>query len=540
MELFTLSNKFGGLNSTTAPHLIGPNRAQALSSCELASGSIKAEMGLGFPVFTSTDQINSCYKFNGTWVDDRNIVNWQYVEFDTRLVRVAAGETPQISADAVTWFDLGIAAPVAAMTVGDGGGGGALSAGTYNYFYTYVSVLGGESAPSPISADLTLVISHKGALTVIAASADPQVVSKNIYRTGGTISSTNLIGNIPNATVILTDNIADLAVGVAMSSQGYGVPGMLEWIATSAYGVLFAGIGPDVFFSEPGFLQAWPAANEAQFPENTVAGVEYGGSMVVVTDRKPYEILGNTPENFSVVAIDFQGGCLARDTLVNMGTDGVFYLTQNGLVSLGMYRQVTNISKDYLNDAMVATPGCLELTTLRATRYGDRYLLFVNVGTSFPTGGWIEWNKHVDGNWLVTNQGAVAGGLHYNRTDDLLYCGETVAQTVSQFEDVGEAITILGSYRTGSWIEDGFTALKHWKQCAIDHSGAITATVTIDGVAVVTALALTQGSNIGRSRFRLPPGCRGRAFDVQLNWDSGYNGTIAEILTNIARKSEQL
>ncbi len=85
--------------------------------------------------------------------------------------------------------------------------------GTYQYFYSYVnSTTGQESALSPVS-DAIVATDDLINLSNIDASTDTQVDKKHIYRTGGTLSTINYLGEIVNATTTYEDNIADMAIG---------------------------------------------------------------------------------------------------------------------------------------------------------------------------------------------------------------------------------------------------------------------------------------------------------------------------------------
>ena len=544
--MFALSNNFGGLLNRPEPHLIGPNRAQSLSNVQLYAGSIKAQQGPGTPVYTGPAGVyRSAYKFNGTWIASNNTTAYQYVEFQGKLIRVAAGGVaPQASTDGITWYNLGITAPTAGPSTADSGIAGNPN-GTYSYYVTFVSTLGGESGPSPASSSVT-VVSHSINLTAIPVSTDPQVTKRNIYRTGGTVSAISLIATLAdNVTTTLTDNVADVNVGAAIQSTTYAPPPNLEWIAVAPYGSLFGGVGANVYYCQPELPQAWPATNMIQFTENTVGGVPFGGSVFVLTISQGYMIIGDTASGLSLRGIPAPYGCLARDTIVNMGQGssyinasaaGVFYLANEGVcIFNGFGTEI--VSKDALADSTIGTPGAVSPVNARAARFGDRYILFVQSGTAFPNGGYLEWNKHIPGNWLMGTVTATA--THYNRLDDKLYIAQG-DNNMRQWEDPTTGAPLAGSYTTGAWIEQSVDIMKHWRQAAIAHSQSITASATVDGVVASPALTLTQGAVVQRTRFRFPAGVRGREIYLTVSWLAGWTGRIVEILDNVERKATQL
>ena len=79
----------------------------------------------------------------------------------------------------------GIVAPITAPTVTDLAVAGNVN-GAYYYKYTFLNSAGKESVASPMSVEIT-VVDSKVRVSDIEVSSDSQVVSKNIYRFGGTL-----------------------------------------------------------------------------------------------------------------------------------------------------------------------------------------------------------------------------------------------------------------------------------------------------------------------------------------------------------------
>ena len=525
--LFSVSNKFGALLSRLQGHLIGPSRASDLSNVLLDNGSIQPANDVGTVVTTGAGTLRSIYKAGSVW--SLSTTAYQYVEFGGFLIRVASGAASQISADnGTTWYNLGITAPSSAPTIGYGAG--ALT-GTYYYYVTFVSALGGESAPSPISAAATPVAQGVALTNIPTGASGDNVTSRRIYRVGGTLTTINLVGTIAdNVTTTLTDAVSDAtaATGAVLSSTTYTPPGQLEWIAVSPYGILFGGIGARVYYSVAALPRAWPTANYVDLPEATVAGAYYAGAMTVLTGAQPYVINGNSTSTFSVIGIPAQQGCVARDSLVDMG-HSLFYRSNDGICRF-TGRDVEVISKESLADALLDGASA---TNCKAARYNERYLIFFQSGTSFPSGGYVEWNPRVDGEWLKGT--TPANAVHYNRTADALYVAQT--SDVRQWE---AGATLAGYYVTGDWIDRTYSLLKHWTIVAVDHTGTIAVDVIIDGTTVVTGRSCVQGSSVGRSRFYLPPGRKGRAISFKVSWAAGASVRVVEVMDNIARKAQRL
>jgi hypothetical protein len=207
----------------------------------------------------------------------------------------------------------------------------------------------------------------------------------------------------------------------------------------------------------------------------------------------------------------------------------LFYLSNDGICRFSG-RDVEVISKEALADALLAGASA---TNCKAARYNERYIIFFQSGTSFPSGGYVEWNPRVDGAWLKGT--TAANAVHYNRTDDALYVAQTA--NVKQWE---AGATLAGYYVTGDWIDKQYSLLKHWTIVAVDHTGTIAVDVIIDGTTVVTGQVCTQGTDVKRSRFRLPPGRKGRAIRFKVSWSAGAAVRVVELMDNVARKAGRL
>ena len=188
------------------------------------------------------------------------------------------------------------------------------------------------------------------------------------------------------------------------------------------------------------------------------------------------------------------------------------------------------ISKAALSDAFMAG---LSATNAKAARYNERYILFAQSGTSFPSGGYLEWDSRTLGNWKTGT--VTASAVCYSRADDILYVAQTA--DVKAFEGGATGSTTC-SYQTGDWIDGKFSMLKHWRGAAVDHNGTVTATVYIDGVQVGSTQTLTR-TTLGRSLWRLPAGSRGRRISIKVA-GTGTTWRVVEILAeagDVSRKT---
>jgi hypothetical protein len=87
--------------------------------------------------------------------------------------------------------------------------------GNYDWRYTFFSsISGAESNPGPVANSLTLA-DQQATLTNLAASTDPQVDQKNIFRRGGALTDWYLVDTISNSTDTYIDNFSDADISTS-------------------------------------------------------------------------------------------------------------------------------------------------------------------------------------------------------------------------------------------------------------------------------------------------------------------------------------
>lgn len=112
------------------------------------------------------------------------------------------------STGGTVWATWGPAAPIAAVPTAVA----PLAAGRtgdYEYWITYLTAEGFESNLSP---GATITLTAQDASLVIPVSADPTVIWRRIYRTGGTQVQLLMVGEVlDNVTTVFVDSMTDLA-----------------------------------------------------------------------------------------------------------------------------------------------------------------------------------------------------------------------------------------------------------------------------------------------------------------------------------------
>jgi hypothetical protein len=411
-----------------------------------------------------------------------------------------------------------------------------------------MNVIGQDSAAASapaagvgIPAGTTIISINTGASTItLSANAtattagiritDPQYIARKIYRAGGGQVGTNLIATLSNMTTLTyTDNTADQDVGAQGTVSDYDVPPLLSCIATTPENRLVGASGSTVYYAEASLPSAWKATSSVSMTDTVVGLAHHSGNLLVLTTTAPSLILGTSPTTYRVINLPSQQGCLGRDTIADMGDAGVFWLSPDGLCAFSG-GAVDVISKGALSDAFMAG---VAATNAKAARYNERYILFVQSGASFASGGYLEWDSRTLGNWKTGS--VTANAAAYSRTDDLLYVAQTAA--VKAWEG-GAAGSTTCSYQTGDWIDKAFSTLKHWRGAAVDHNGTVSATVYVDGVQVGSVQTLVR-TTLGRSFWRLPAGSRGRRISIKVA-GTGTTWRVVEILAEAGDVSRKM
>ncbi len=157
----------------------------------------------------------------------------------------------------------GIAAPLTAATISDGGAG-AKEAGDRQLVYTYyVKESGAESNPSPVSNTLALGANKQITADGVTASTNPQVNSRRLYET-----SPNQEGEYyfvkqidDNITVNgITNNVAQDDLGRSVSFENGLPPDGITAIEIMNER-LFAAVGSVVYYSQIGLVQSFSEFN---------------------------------------------------------------------------------------------------------------------------------------------------------------------------------------------------------------------------------------------------------------------------------------
>ena len=584
--MILVSNRWGGLDNRHSPNLIGPNLAADLSNVVLDAHTIAPLSGPGDSVASLAGTVRSAYKFNGTWILSTEAR--QYVETAGMLIYAVSGQHPKKTTDGTTWHNLGIQKPQAGPTVAAGAAGN--PSGTYSCYVTFVSTLGGESAPSAA-----------GTVTVTAQKIEWSAIPTHIGL-GDITDESDEVTNVTNISAwqVGMRIIGQIAAGTSAPAASVGIPAGATITAINGTTITLSAAATatasgirltDPQFTSRKLYRAGAATNlitplpdmtTLTYSDNTadadvgaalatlgyVVPVEFDaisvsptGVLLGAKGRVVYPSESALPHAFSTVsftcnetvrALGNYAGAFAILTLATIyildgTTPANFTLTntpsQQGcldrdtVVDMGdvlIYRSPDGIcafngrDSDVISKQFLSDAFMVAISTSnnKAVRHNERYYLF-------HAAGFLVWDPRQEGSpWNKGDLGAdEATAAHYDRTADTLYVVVPTSGTshVKAWEG-GSALT--WTYKTGDWHGSAEGLEDFFRSGRIVNNGAVTLTATVDGTAG-TANTFTRAT-LGPSDFFISK--RG----LELSMSMTGTGTVRAIYAELGSEAQRL
>jgi hypothetical protein len=233
--------------------------------------------------------------------------------------------------------ELGVPSPVVQPLLNASGGVGTL---THNlvYCYTYVTDIGEESAPGPVSAQLACKVDDAVAISSLAAppAGNYGINRIRIYRTSGSADDLNYYFLREISSTLTSSSDDGRVLGeVAPTTTWLTPPADLKFL-TGMWNGMLAGIsGRSVRVCEAYVPYAWPIAYEVLPSQSTpVALATYGQTLVVLTNGNPMLVTGGTPDALDETPVAFEQACIAPLSTVGLG-HGVAWASPDGLAYVG-------------------------------------------------------------------------------------------------------------------------------------------------------------------------------------------------------------
>lgn len=242
------------------------------------------------------------------------------------------------SAYPAAWRKLGVPPPTVALTVKASGGASSDTEIRY-YVMTFVTDKGEESAPGPVSAEVT--VPTGGTVTISAIQAPPDgafIINRvRIYRTQtGTSGNAEFffLREIPAGMASTTDD--GRALGEVLETVEWLEPPANLTSLTAMWNGMMAGIsGNAVRYCEAYKPYAWPMAYETLPPDaKPLALATFGQRLLVLTTADPVLVAGTSPDSLDEQPLEVGQACIAPRGVVSFG-HGVAWPAPDGLAYYG-------------------------------------------------------------------------------------------------------------------------------------------------------------------------------------------------------------
>jgi len=325
-------------------------------------------------------EVASFYLFNGTWIGWASVVDVALAPIAANRIYFTGDGVPKVR-DGATTYVLALPAPVSGPSVVNLTTPDPNFLETVFFCYTYVTSLGEESAPSPLSASLDtsagVGIRVDGFSTAPAGRA---ITHLRIYRSQTSASGATglyFVTEITTATTLFDHYSASLPLGELLPSADYDMPpDDLLGLTTMPNGMMAAFRGNEVYFCEPYRPHAWPEKYTMLVDYPIVGLAAFGSNLAVLTTGTPYVMQGTHPESMASEKMEAGMPCLSRRGIVDIGY-AALYPSNDGLVMISS------------SEAKLITKGLFSReqwigyspTSIIADRFRGKYIFLRNVST---------------------------------------------------------------------------------------------------------------------------------------------------------------
>lgn len=390
--------------------------AQVAYNCRLDDGAL-TPLRMGRLVARLETPAVTIYRHRETWLSWPVPVNVVPGPVAQDRLYITGNGPPQIRVDGNLW-PLAIARPATAPTVSTEGEIDEDLYETVLYAYTFVTLLGEESEPSPLSDPIDWSLGMTNVLTGFDPAPPARVKRMRIYRSqSGQAGAANLhfIKERAYTTEPFIDNYGGNPIIEPIPSVSYNPPpDDLRGLIALPNGMMAGFVGKRLYFSEPWLPHAWPEKYVLTTDYPIVGLGAYGASLAVLTTGNPYVVTGTSPDNTVMEKLELNLPCVSARGIVDLGY-AVAYPSHAGLVTISNQGAVL-ITKDTIGREQWQR---LNPAGLVAGQFDGRYL--ASYAYAEPDGTQVRGIIIVD----TAGQAAITRASDY--ADDMFYEIETGA-----------------------------------------------------------------------------------------------------------------
>lgn len=455
-----LNDFSGGLSIRLDPTLIQPNEAITFTNIDNSKGLLSS---IANYKLLDTTIGRWFYKFEDSFYG--SFLNREYVEYKKKLYITEQQNKPKKVVNGVE-KDLGIISPTVKLTsVINATGSIVSSPSTVQYMYTYYdSIEGVESAPSPVSDELAITTGQSVDLSAFETPINTAIDKIRLYRIGANATDFTLLIELPIATTTYNDNIPTLsAIGTILETYSYQPPLTGLRYIIEAYGILFAALGSNLYYTEIALPDAWPSDNIISLPKDITGLASIPDGILIFTLTSSYMLVGGSPEVFRLLPANPEHGCTNHNS-IKVVKNSLLWQSVDGICAL-QGSTITVITKDKL--------GKISLNSTNAVIYSEQYMLTLEDGSvlvlDFRFGNMqIKTIKYVDKEILSL-------GVF----DNILY--GVIDNKLTLIDSEGE----VEFYYTSPELTEGDASVtKLYNNIYVRSNGEFTFEVLIDGISV--------------------------------------------------------
>lgn len=422
---------FSGVAPRLTPWRLPPQMAQVALNVDLASRTLRPWKALSSAIesgLANTGNASTIYRFGLDLVSDTQYwFHWNALDVDlvkgplrndqtertfytgdgapkwTNNTLALTGSPPY----PIAYRDLGVVAPTSGATATRGGTGTGEEEDRV-YVYTNVTAYGEESAPSPVSNEVTVHVEGESVSVTgfqAAPTGNSSTTARRLYRSVTSGGNPNYYFVKEEAVGVSTiiDDVGD-GIGEPIMTSDWAVPPSdMFGITAMANGVLVGFRGNDVCISEAYIPYAWPTAYRLSTDYPIVGGKAIGNQTVVLTTGNPYLLSGTSPESMTLTKLEWPQSCVSKRSIVNVG-GAVLFASPDGLCAIDGNGVLTNVTESLFtrDDWQAINP-----ESINAYVHNSRYLAFYNTGV--VQGGFVFEPKEGDAAFSYIDTYATAG-----------------------------------------------------------------------------------------------------------------------------------
>jgi hypothetical protein len=326
---------FAGEVPALDPRLLPESAAQTAENVRLDRGTLRP---LRQPATAATlgADAQTIIRHGGAWLGFDAIVDAVPGPVADDRLYITGDGVPKLLEDGDT-RDLALPAPTGVPSVTlDSGGTGDVESTTFAY--TFLTDLGEESPPSPLSGAFDMQADDTA--TIGGFSTPPTgrgVTHYRIYKSVTSLTGTTGLFFVAEHAVGAGSFDYDPAahpIQEAIATTDYSpAPDGMEGIISMPNGMMAAFVDREVLFCEPFLPHSWPLKYRLKVDYPIVGLASFGTMLAIMTEGTPYRAEGVHPELMQMEKIEADLPCVAARSIVDLGYAAVYASTE-GLVEV--------------------------------------------------------------------------------------------------------------------------------------------------------------------------------------------------------------